>query len=126
MIDIAAFGSLGIAQAAASIPYRTGSAVSAASLAWAILATLLLLGGIVGGLLLVRRYGWLQPWMGQSRSTKPNSSPWRVTARIRLSATARACVLESEDARYLVIESSQHLVVQPQSQSTGAEHASEG
>lgn len=97
----------------------------AASLAWAILVTLFVLGAIIGGLLLARRHGWPWPWMGQSRSAKPNSSPWRVTARMQLSATARAYVVESDHASYLVIESSQHLVVQPQNRSTGAEHASE-
>lgn len=126
MIDAAASGSVRLAQAAAGIPYRTGSAVSPASLVWAVLVTLLVLGVIVGVLLLARRYGWLRLWVGQSPSAKPNSFPWRVTARMRLSATARAYVLDGEHTRYLVIESSQHLVVQPQNRSTGAEHASEG
>lgn len=125
MIDTAASGSAGLARAVAGIPYRTGSAVPAASLAWAILVTLLVLGGVIGGLLLARRRGWLRPWIGQSRSARPSSSPWRVTARMRLSATARAYVLESEHVGYLVIESSQHVVVQPQSVSTGVDHASE-
>lgn len=126
MIDTAASGSARLAQAVAGIPYRTGSAVSTSSLVWAVLVTLLVLGGIVGVLLLARRYGWLRPWMGQSPNAKPNSFPWRVTGRMRLSPTARAYVLENEHTRYLVIESSQHLVVQPQNRSTGAEHASEG
>ena len=111
--------------AAAGIPFRTDAAVPSGALAWAILVTLLVLGTIVGGLLLARRYGWLRFWTGGPRIARQDDSEWRVTARVRLSATARAYVLESKEASYLVIESSQHLAIQPQTRATGEAHARE-
>lgn len=112
--------------AAAGIPYRENSAVPPGALAWAILITLLVLGAVVGGLLLARRYGWLRLWTGGPRIAKQDGAAWEVTARVRLSATARAYVLESKQASYLVVESSQHLAVQPQTRATGEDHAREG
>lgn len=111
--------------AAAAIPYRTNAAVPPGSLAWAILVTLLVLGAIIGGLLLARRYGWARYWVGGPRTVTQNGASWRVTTRVRLSATARAYVLESNDESYLVIESSQHLAIQPRTRAAGEEHARE-
>lgn len=114
-----------IANVAAGIPYRTDSGVATGSLMSAVLITLLVLGAIIAGLLLARRYGWLRFRGGVPQATTgPHEKPWRVTARVRLSATARAFVLESKDASYLVVESSQHVAVQPQSRASGDVHAS--
>lgn len=95
----------------AAIPYREAPAVSAGSMAAAILLTVLLLGALVIGLLAARRYGWLRPWLG-IQAPKQESADLRVTSRTRLSPTARAFVLENEGDKYLVVESSQHLSVQ--------------
>lgn len=113
-----------IANVAAGIPYRTDSGVSTGSLLSAVLITLLVLGAIIAGLLLARRYGWLRFWGGVPQAAGAHEKPWRVTARVRLSATTRAYVLESKDASYLVVESSQHVAVQPQSRASGDGHAS--
>jgi hypothetical protein len=111
---------------AAAIPYRTGSAVSPSAFAWALLATLLVLGAIIAGLVLARRRGWLRFWASGRQIVKQDSNAWQVSAKVRLSATARAYVLESKDASYLVIESSQHVAIQPQTRATGEEHARGG
>lgn len=115
-----------VGHAAAAIPYRTDSAVPRGALVWAVLVTLVVLGAIVGGLLLARRYGWLRLWTGGSRIVTQGTAIWRVTARVRLSATARAYVLENKESSYLVIESSQYLAVQQQPRATGEKHAREG
>jgi len=113
-------------RAAAGIPYRTNAAVPPGSLAWAILVTLLVLGVIIGGLLLARRYGWMRSWAGGPRLATQDGVSWRVTARVRLSATARAYVLQSKEESYLVIESSQHLAIQPRTSVAGEEHVRGG
>jgi hypothetical protein len=112
--------------AASGIPYRTNAAVPAGSLAWAILVTLLVLGAVTGGLLLARRYGWLRYWAGGARIETQDGASWKVTARVRLSATARAYVLEKKEESYLVIESSQHLAIHPRTSATGEEHVRGG
>ncbi len=114
---VASFAAAG--HAASAIPYRTDSAVPPGALVWAVLITLFVLGAIVGGLLLARRYGWLRLWTGGPRNVRQDTTTWQVTARVRLSATARAYVLESKESSYLVIESSQHLAVQQQARATG-------
>lgn len=108
--------------AATGIPYRTNAAVPPGSLAWAILVTLLVLGAIIGGLLLARRYGWVRSWTGGPRIATQDGASWKITARVRLSATARAYVLENREESYLVIESSRHLAIQPRVSVTGEEH----
>lgn len=120
---VVSFAALG--RAAAAIPYRTDAAVPAGALVWAILITLLVLGIIVGGLLLARRYGWLRLWTGGPRIVTQDAATWRVTARVRLSPTARAYVLENKEASYLVIESSQHLAVQQRARAIGEKYARE-
>lgn len=112
-------------QAVPAIPYRASSAVPPGSLAWAILITLLVLGVIVGGLLLARRHGWLRFLTGSPRMLERGDASWRVTARIRLSATAHAYVLEGKRAGYLVVESSKHLAIRPHTRAVEEAHARE-
>lgn len=114
------------ANAAAAIPYRTGSAVSPSAFAWALLVTLLVLGVVIAGLVLARRRGRLGLWASGRQIVKRDSNAWQVSAKVRLSSTASAYVLESKDASYLVIESSQHVAIQPQTRATGEEHARGG
>jgi hypothetical protein len=108
-----------------AIPYRTNSAVSPEAFAWALFITLLVLAAIVGGLLLTRRRVGPRFWTGGPRVAKQDGTAWRVSARVRLSATARAYVLESKEESYLVIESSQHLTIQPQGRAKGEGRARE-
>lgn len=100
------------AQADAGIPFKTSTVVPAGSLAWAVLCTFLVLAGIVAGLLLAKRRGWLRPWIGASPiAPKEMDGTLRITGRIKMSATSRAYVIESDGVSYLVIESSQHVAV---------------
>jgi len=115
-----------VVPAAADIPYRTNAAVPAGSLAWAVLVTLLVLGAIIGGLLLARRYGWLRFWAGGPRIAPQDGVFWKVTTRVRLSATTRAYVLENKEESYLVIESSQHLAIRPRTKVAGEGHVHGG
>lgn len=116
-----------VAEATSGIPYRVTSAVPAGSLVTAVLATLTLLGVLVAGLLLARRRGWLQAWFGNVAPSRPMNSSFRVTAKLRVSATTRAYTVECGAHRYLLVESSQHVVIQPQIQiePNGSEHAGE-
>ena len=113
------------AQAAAGIPFRTDTAVPTGSLVWAVLCTFLVLGGIVGGLLLARKRGWLRIWTGPLPAVKGPDARLRITRQLRMSASSRAYVLENDGRSYLVIESSQHVVVHPEVPSSEPEHARE-
>lgn len=98
--------------ASTAIPYARAPAVSAGSAISAVLVTFGLLAAIAFGLWLARRYGWLRPWLGV-REASPHAEALKVITRTRLSPTARALVLEYEGSKFLVVESSQHLVMQP-------------
>ena len=109
------------AVAAVAIPYRLAPAVSVGSMASAVLLTVILLGALVIGLLVARRYGWLRPWLGIQAPRQQESADLRVVARARLSPTTRAFVVEWQEAKYLVLESSQHLVLQQQPLTKGGD-----
>lgn len=115
-----------VAHATAGIPFKANTAVPAGSLAWAVLCTLFVLAGIVGGLLLAKRRGWLQTWIGPSPvAPKGADITLRVTSRARVSAATRAYVIENDGDSYLVFESSQHLVVHPKPKSSESDNARE-
>lgn len=108
-----------------AIPFAQAPAVSAGSAGFAIVVTLALLALIALGLWFARRHGWLRPWLG-SRELFGQVDELKVVTRVRLSSTARAMVLEHEGERFLVVESSQHLVMHPHllaSEGDGSSHA---
>lgn len=118
-------GAVVAAAAGGAIPYRVTPAVPAGSLVTAILATLVLLLALVVGLLLARRFGWLQTWVGGAAAVKPADPRFRVTAKLRVSAATFAYIVECGGGRYLVVESSRQVAVQPQVAPRGGEHANE-
>jgi hypothetical protein len=125
MIDLQSIP-VATAQAAAGIPFRTDTAVPTGSLAWAVLCTFVVLGVVVGGLLLARKRGWLRTWTGPSPiAFKGSDATLRIIHRLRMSASSRAYVLENDGRRYLVVESSQHVVVHPEAPSSESENARE-
>lgn len=95
---------------AAAIPYARAPAVSVGATVSAVLLTFGLLAAIAIGLWLARRHGWLRPWLG-ARDAAPQTEALKVITGTRLSPTARALVLEYEGSQFLVVESSQHLVM---------------
>lgn len=101
-----------IAALTAAIPYARAPAVSVGSTISAVLLTFGLLAAIAIGLWLARRHGWLRPWLGV-REASPQTEALKVITRTRLTPTARALVLEYEGCQFLVVESSQHLAMQP-------------
>jgi len=110
---VSASGSAASAAAALppkAIPFAQAPAVSAGSAAFAIVVTVALLAAIAFGLWLARRNGWLRPWLG-TREISAQVEQLKVVTRVRLSPTARAMVLELEGRQFLVVESSQHVVM---------------
>lgn len=95
------------------IPFAEAPAVSASTAAFAIVVTLALLAAIALALWLARRKGWMRPWLGVSQALPAQPEQLKVVTRVRLSPTARAMVLEHEGHQFLVVESSQTLVMHP-------------
>lgn len=98
---------------AVGIPYRHEPAVPVGSIASVLLITLGLLGAMVGALLFAKRFGWLAAWVGANEGSG-KSLPFRLLGGLRLSASTRAYVIDCGGSRYVVVESSRQVAIQPQ------------
>jgi len=85
------------------IPYRTSAPVSTGTFAFALLATVLLLAAMLGGLLLARRRGWITP--SAKKRSDPQAKNIELIASRRLSAATTAHLVACRGQSYLVVES---------------------
>lgn len=106
---------------AAPIPYRSAPAVTPGDATYVMLVTVLLLGAVLGGLLLARRRGWLRGTLAPRPSK--DAAAVHVCASTRLSAATRLHVVESGGARFVVVESTQHVAIHGLGRSEGGAHA---
>lgn len=102
----------GQASPAAGIPYRHEPAVPVGSMVSILIVTVALLGALLGGLLLAKRFGWLAAWR-RAGGTAGRDTRLRIVGSARLSAATRAHVVECDGSRYVVFESSQRIAIQP-------------
>lgn len=91
------------ALASSPIPYRTAAPVSTGTFAFALLATVLLLVVLVGGLLVARKRGWTAA-SAIKRNGMPAESIELIASR-RLSAATTAHLVACRGHSYLVVES---------------------
>jgi len=96
------------AKAAASapspdIPYQTAAPVSMGTFAFALLATVLLLATMVGGLLFARRRGWITASAKKRNGVQAENI--ELIASRRLSVTTTAHLVACRGQSYLIVES---------------------
>lgn len=92
-----------LATSAASIPYRSGTAVSAGNLIMAGFVTLLALAILVGVLVYLRRRGWSGSWFAGKRAERVRGIELRASRRVGMSSFAH--VIAYQGMEYLVVES---------------------
>lgn len=85
------------------IPYRTAAPVSTGTFAFALLATVLLLVVLVGGLLFARKRGWIAAPTKKRSSTQTESIELIASRRLSIATTAHLVVCRGQS--YLVVES---------------------
>ena len=89
--------------ASPGIPYRTSAPVSTGTFVFALLATVLLLAAMVGGLLLARRRGWITASAKKRNGAQAENIELIASRRLSVATTAHLVACRGQS--YLVVES---------------------